>query len=344
MIKKLLIVVAVLSSMVFSSCETDFDVTADWKDITIVYGLLNQNDSVHYVKINKAFLGDGDLTQYAQISDSTTYNNTLIVKLQEYSNSNLLIREIPLDTTTIYNKEEGVFNYPEQIVYTTGLSNKVFLNENNTYKLFIQNPVTGKEVTSETGLIHDFALNKPQLNHPTYPTITFPNNHSYKYVEWYSAENGKRYQLQIFFKYLEKEKNSNEVIEKTVVWDDFATKRSENADGGQLQKIKFLNERFFTFVNDKVPYSDTEKENNIDYREAISVNFVITVASNEFDTYMELYKPSNSIVQSNPDYTNIVNGKGLFASRYTKNRIFGVHPNTQEQLSFLGLHFRMTQQ
>lgn len=40
----------------FASCETDFDINADWKDITVVYGALNQNDSIHYIRIQKLFL------------------------------------------------------------------------------------------------------------------------------------------------------------------------------------------------------------------------------------------------------------------------------------------------
>ncbi|MEA3504455.1 MAG: hypothetical protein U9R32_04575 [Bacteroidota bacterium] len=338
MIKKIAGILGILFVTLFTSCETDFDVIADWEDITIVYGLLNQNDTVHYIKINKAFLGDGDLLEYAQTQDSTTYTNKLDVKLQEFDDNDL-VREIPLDTTTIHNKEEGDFHYPDQIIYTTGLSNSIILEDNYTYKLLIINPETGKEVSSTISLVKDFSIKEPALNHQTHPSITFPNNNSSRKVEWYSAKNGKRYELELVFTYLEKSKNSDEIIEKSVIWNEFPSKKSDNSEGGQLLKTKFLSERFFTFVNDKVPYSDSNKENNIDYREAKTVDFVITVASNEFDIYMELYEPSNSIVQTNPDYTNIKNGKGLFASRYVKTRSFGVSQNTQIALSLLDLYF-----
>ena len=43
-----------------TACETDFDVNAPYQDITIVYGILDIDDSISYVKINKAFLGEGD--------------------------------------------------------------------------------------------------------------------------------------------------------------------------------------------------------------------------------------------------------------------------------------------
>ena len=49
-----------------NSCETDFDTTTDWEDITVVYGIIDQNDSMQYIKINKAFLGEGNVLQFAQ--------------------------------------------------------------------------------------------------------------------------------------------------------------------------------------------------------------------------------------------------------------------------------------
>ena len=39
-----------------ASCNKKLEVNADWKDVTVVYGLLDQTDSVHYVKVTKAFL------------------------------------------------------------------------------------------------------------------------------------------------------------------------------------------------------------------------------------------------------------------------------------------------
>jgi len=40
---------------IFVSCETGFNAIADYKEIAIVYGVLNQEDTIHYLRINKAF-------------------------------------------------------------------------------------------------------------------------------------------------------------------------------------------------------------------------------------------------------------------------------------------------
>ena len=135
------------------SCTTDFEINADWKDMTVVYGLLNQNDSVHYIKINKAFLGDGNALYMAQNPDSSSYGNNLEVKVEEWIN-NSQSNEWYLDTITIFNKVAGVFYGPKQMLYTF----QTHLNENAEYRLYIKNTQTGKMVSSHTQLVHTFTI------------------------------------------------------------------------------------------------------------------------------------------------------------------------------------------
>ncbi|MEI6749039.1 MAG: hypothetical protein WCM93_07755, partial [Bacteroidota bacterium] len=93
--------VALLVSLIvlMTSCKTDFDVISEWKDITVVYGLIDQTDTAHLIRINKAFLGPGNALHYAAIEDSSSYGNNLEVKLND----------ILFDTTTMYPKDSGVF-------------------------------------------------------------------------------------------------------------------------------------------------------------------------------------------------------------------------------------------
>ena len=51
----------------FLSCETDFDVNAAWKETTVVFGLLDAGKELQQVKIGRAFLGEMDALQMAQI-------------------------------------------------------------------------------------------------------------------------------------------------------------------------------------------------------------------------------------------------------------------------------------
>lgn len=69
--------------LLFNACKTDFDATSDYKEIAIVYGVLNQKDNVHYLRVNKAFLGQGNAVIYSQIPDSSSYGNDIEVFINE---------------------------------------------------------------------------------------------------------------------------------------------------------------------------------------------------------------------------------------------------------------------
>ena len=320
------------------SCETDFDVTAEWEDITIVYGLLDQNDSVHQIKVNKAFLGDGNLIEYAGIQDSSIYDSDITVKLQELDEETIR-REFILDTTVIHNKEEGVFYHPDQVIYTTGKENKVFLNDAYTYRAEVYIPSRDKTVTASTKLVNDFDIHKPRLNSLTQPTIHFPTNESTREVMWSTAKNGRRYQLKIYFHFRE-HLAGGETKDRTLTWKSFNIQRSKDTDGGNTMKITFPNNRFYEFVEENAPYEDQQTEATVNMRTAQTIDFEISVASDTFDTYMEIYEPSSSIIQYRPEFTNIENGMGLFTSRFKKTRSLYLFKNTKANLNELAIKFQ----
>ena len=66
--------------MGWSACSTEVNLEAEWKDIPIVYGFLNIQDTAHYVRVQKAFLEPGgDALEIAQNSDSIYYDEVTVV-------------------------------------------------------------------------------------------------------------------------------------------------------------------------------------------------------------------------------------------------------------------------
>ena len=58
---------------VLFSCNKELKVNANWKDVTVVYGLLDQTADTTFIKVTKAFLGEGNALQFAQVPDSSNY-------------------------------------------------------------------------------------------------------------------------------------------------------------------------------------------------------------------------------------------------------------------------------
>ncbi len=53
-------IVLLTTTLLISACSTDVDNFADYKDITIVYGMLEAGADTTFIKITKAFLGPGN--------------------------------------------------------------------------------------------------------------------------------------------------------------------------------------------------------------------------------------------------------------------------------------------
>jgi hypothetical protein len=248
--KKVFFLLALVSMLAFNACETDFDVTAEWKDITVVYGLISQNDSVHYVKINKAFLGAGNALTYAQEADSSSYLNNLEVRIIEKTGSTET-RSFSLDTTTVYNKEEGVFYAPEQVVYKAAFKVPAdYVTKDYTYHLEIKNKITGKVITAQTPLVHDFAVETPR---PGLKSINFTAESNQR-VKWFSAKNGRRYNVSVRFWFDEVTGAGRDTIARSIDW-NFSSAKSASVQGGESMELLYSPTSFFTVCKSLIPHN-----------------------------------------------------------------------------------------
>ena len=98
------------------SCNEKINYVGEFKETAVIYGLLDHADTIHFIKINRAFIGPGNALEIAQIPDSN-YFDQVDATISEYMDGNL-IRTWELRDTLIQNKDtNGVFYAPEQKVY-----------------------------------------------------------------------------------------------------------------------------------------------------------------------------------------------------------------------------------
>ncbi|MHC1775988.1 MAG: hypothetical protein AB9834_11315 [Lentimicrobium sp.] len=321
----LTLILPIIALTIFSGCETDIDVTAEWKDITIAYGLISQNDTVHYIKVNKAFLGEGNAYNYAQIADSSSYGDNISVTIIEKSN-NGSTRTFNCDTTSVFNKEPGVFYYPRQIVYKTAFRIPADVNSKEyTYNLEIRNKITGKVITSQTPLVKDFTIETPR---PGQSSIDFISENNQK-IKWNSAKDGRRYNVSIRF-WFDEVFNLYDTTQRYIDW-NFSSVKSATVQGNESMEILYAPLSFYSICSNLIPYSD-DRENSVTSRLVDRAEFRFAVAGDELNTYMEVNEPSTDIVQEKPEYTNINNGIGLFSCRYTKTASVPIGTRTEDKL------------
>ena len=136
-----------------TGCEKDFEVAAPYKDIMLVYGIIDPLDSAHYIRIQKAFLDENkSAIEMSKIPDSSYFSN-LAVKIQEYTGTDKLVSETTLEKVDM--NLEGIQKEPaanSQGFFTSpnyGYRFKKQVNPSVKYRLIVANLQTGKNDTSQ---------------------------------------------------------------------------------------------------------------------------------------------------------------------------------------------------
>lgn len=318
--KLVLFIILFASSLFWLSCDKEVELLADYKDITIVYGLINPLDSISYIRIEKAYLTDGNILDAAQIADSNQYPYKLDVKMKS-GNQNIVF-----DTITVHNKEGGIFYAPDMQVYYA--VTKDALVENQEYQLEITNPKSGKVITSSTSPVD---ASRIDFTYPPFLTIDMTKD---KTVKFESIAGVRLYQLNIRFHYAEYNINTGDSTLHYVDW-VFPTAKTDFLDGGEEVVYPYIGEQFYSNLLANIPFKEgIERYNG-------QMELIVSAADENFNTYMEVNNATNySLVIDRPSYTNIENGYGLFASRSTQDKFYNlsqpsiVKLTTYDQMNF----------
>ena len=290
----------------FFSCKSDFELNAEWKDITQVYGILNQSDSAHYIKVCKVFSGNQSAYVMAAEADSVNYQ-VAEVYLQEYKNNIPTNNKFYFDTTTEISKLPGAFSTKKNILYKS----KAVLDPTAKYKLHVYLP--GKHVTAQTGLINDFYIVKP--TNSEYQQISFESSIIPYRTEWKSAVNGKVYEMAINFHYIEVESASPNAFikEDSILW-ILPSVLSTSTMGGETMRQEIGTDNFYRFIASELQPNSNVKR----IAKKATLDFILTVGGDDLNTYLEVSRPSDGLVQDKPTFTNVENGIGIFSCRYSK--------------------------
>lgn len=313
MLKSTKIKLTILISATFflSQCKNDFKVNDEWKDIAVIYGLLSSSDSINYIRVSKAFLGDGDSYAMAQVSDSLYYQNTT-VKIEERINGNLTNTYNCLRIDTF--REPGIFAH-NNIIFAT---NAVLLNNPDTkYKLLVF--ANNKEITAETALIQDFPV------YPINPIVQLSSSTNKLSITWSTPPIGKIYEPVVRFFYYDITSTDTTKKYLDITLD---SQLSTSKEGGEVMSTSLIGTAFLHTVANIMP-------NNQNLIKRIvakgSLEIRISVGSDEMYSYMQATLPTSEMVTDKPNFSNINNGLGLFSTRFIK--IVPVLPSLRFSLS-----------
>ena len=322
---------------VFFSCSTKVDLYTDYKDIPIIYGIIDVKADTNFIKINKAFCGSNDnpinANEVALISDSSNYSeklNAYIIEKksvhgQPYEPTG---RKIILDTITIHDKDEGIFYSPDQVLYYT--TEKFNINENDKYryKLVIIKP-NGDSITSETSPVGGtLRIVSAEASFQSTPSTSL-NRLMFK-----SSDEAMLYEISMQFNYREKHTGQAMVMKK-IKWSSEATTLSGFEKVPDIENAYYYyysENSLFNFLRNAIG-DDTIWDTNHPNVTRYIDDFVITLSAGGRELY-ECYEINNVIETGYTitNYSNINGGIGVFSSRTNINRTAKLSASTRRDL------------
>lgn len=325
---KNLLYLFLLGSIFLTSCETEIDSIAEYKDITVVYGLLNPNETDHYIRITKAFSGEGNAYDLAANANNFYYaDGEISVTIDEYNASNVYKRTFSLTrTVNEIPKDNGVFDPSQNVLYKFVEPN---LKQDYIYKLKIVNNKLGKEITSETKIANDPTLaNQNQFNTGSIKLANSSGSLTHSFTINPSFNTG-RVKVNFVFNYTEHYTdftNKNKQVKISL-----GEQKTTSNEGGDVLVYTIEGGNLFSALQNNIPTTVP----NLLSRSISNATLEIIAAGTDLSTYIAVNEPSISINQTKPEFTNLTNALGVFSSRNV-NFIFAYdflnNPSTPESL------------
>jgi hypothetical protein len=289
------LLVIILLSLIMG-CKNDIDINAPYKDIAIVYGFLDQNDPIQYIRIQKLYQNASttSTSQGAQYADSL-YFDSLNVKITNIT-KNLVYKCYRVDT---FPKDSGFFTSDRNTFYAVSIPKNNAANDK--YELDIFYPKKNVHFYSQTYLVKDASIPIRKI------LIKLePSNHTFTY-KFTPSGSAALYDLTARFTYKEMSvSDTNIYVIKNV---DYPIAKSMAYVADRETTLSVRSTNYVSYLKSQIPIDFTK------IRTIIGISYIAYGGSAEFETLLDLSKPNLSIVQKNPLYSNITNGIGIFSSR-----------------------------
>jgi hypothetical protein len=323
--KNSVIIILSILVLLITSCSTEIEINDEWQAIPVVYGILDKNSTEHYIKVNKAFLGDLPASTMAQYSDSLFYDNVEVSLYRKlpYGEKQYVCNFAPTDE---FPKDSGYFANDRNTIYKASDIElpATQAGESYEYQLEVYIADIDRTVTSETELISGTVISSPSSSPMALISV---HNYSQDFTYTYeTGTNGRVFQMIIQFNYLEV--SAGDTIEKNIVWPQ-PVKVIDIGNSSVTVQSTFSVMAFYNLLISNIPKDDNVQRlvkmpNSIDFR--------LAAGDDNFSTYMQISAPATGIAQSKPLFTNITNGIGLFASNINVIRSKRVSPITLDTL------------
>ena len=288
------------------ACKPEFNLNASYKDVPVVYGTLNYQDSIHYVKIYKGFQPkeNGSAFIDANNPDSIYYYNNIDAVFVEYDmNDKRTSRDsIPLNITHNFPRDSGIFYFQEEriIYYTTET-----IYKDRIYEIIITNKLNGNVVRGKTSVLGDFRI---------VSTSSVINMTSSKLAIAFTdapnaAKNG--YEIHVNFLYFEVDIATREV-ETFKISKNITPRLGEQFNDGYNSRYKEFVPTFYEDIAAQLkPNPNVIRYLGMPESNGTCIEVKAWAAGEALYEFLLSNQPTSSFVQVNNRYTNLSDSEGM---------------------------------
>lgn len=301
------------------SCSTKIQISAPYKNILVIYGLLDQGDTAHYIRIQKAFLDNSKTTlDMAKVSDSS-YAPNLVVKMEKVTatghiDSTFLLYPVDLNKEG-YPKDSGTFFSNVNFAYKF----KDTLFSNFTYRLVVTNTQTGDVDSAETQIIE---TNPRVFNVPMFgianSTVDFTDttNYSVYLLNFDAPGTAQMFSGVMHICWWDLNLSTQDSVLRSVDW-NFASYVFPYTDSATIHDLSLsvFNHAFYTYMAQQLIPCPQGIVRHMAYND-----IYIYTATDDYYQYITITNGQSGTLNSSqihPTYTNIKgpNVVGLFTCR-----------------------------
>ena len=274
------------------SCKNEIDINAPWRETPVVFGLLDANNQVQYIRIQKTYQNSVNQTtqQGAGYSDSL-YFDSLYVTVTSNFNETFVFQKT--DTT----KNPGFFANDKAFLYRANFKPV----NGRIYTLTIYSPSTGKKYTSTTRIIGT-AETTQTGSPPLFKVRNYPETRTLRFIP---GKDAFIYDVMIRLNYTE----FNIFGDSLQQFIDYPVRSDLLIVNSALRTENFSTSRFLSYIADNIP-----RKPGIE-RKFRHVNYVFAGGSQDLKLFIDISRPINSFVQVKPEFSNIEGALGIFSSR-----------------------------
>ncbi len=304
-----LLPMAMVAVLGLAACNNEFSSNADWQETMLVYGLLDQDDDTTWIRVQKCFLGEGDMLAMTSITDSSNYpEGELDVSIVEWNaeeneatgvmkKTTETGRVFPFQYKVLTDKPEGGFYAPNQPIYYCPTKGR--LSNEKIYELRVANKRTGVTATSETSLVGTIDPNAIKVNNSQLGTFNFRTGTAT--ISWNKVARVRVFQPMIRFFYRNAGTDSLLHVDILCPTREATNELVLNSQVSQVFFGSELTKQITDHETVKNPYD--------------SICLYLFAGDENFKMYRSVSAPPTTIVQERGIYTNIEGGLGIFASR-----------------------------